>query len=350
VSPSVLDFLDLRVLSFYKEALMLRDGVMPAPRMCILYPTYACNHRCAGCDYARLNGGGKTLTRAELSHVMDELLSLGIKSVEFCGGGEPTLHPRLGEAMDRCIQGGVAFGLLTNGTNLTPELRARLVAHGSYCRISVEAASAPVFDRYKKPVNRDAGFDVVLRNIGDLVAARQAGRPATRLQISYKYSVDMNNYEDVLEAVEVACGLKVDSVQFKCVRNVPSEIRDQALIARLREGLRQRRDACPGLRILDNLERSRLTKCRCWLSALQLTVDAFGDVYICCYYRHRMDRHRLGNLLVRSLKDIWYSQEHWQKIGQIELEDCNKYDCRFHRYNELMHALVIEDVGQLSFI
>jgi MoaA/NifB/PqqE/SkfB family radical SAM enzyme len=90
MSSSVFDFLHLRVLSFYHEALMLKEGRMPAPRMAILYPTYVCNHRCVGCDYSELNQRRKSLSPDELDKVVDELLALGIRSVEFCGGGEPT--------------------------------------------------------------------------------------------------------------------------------------------------------------------------------------------------------------------------------------------------------------------
>ena len=350
MKTSVLDYLEYRVLSFYEEALKLKDGKMPAPRMCILYPTYVCNHRCIGCDYAENNRTGKSLSDAEFDRTIDELVSIGIKSVEFCGGGEATLHPYLPKAVDRFIENKIAFGFLTNGTNLTDELKEKLVEHGAYCRISVEAGSREVFDRYKKPQNKKAGFDSVIKNMKDLVYMRNARLPDTKLQISYKYAIDMNNYTDVLKAVDLAYKLEVDSIQFKCIRNVPSEIKDEKIIKKIKEDLEKIKKKYPDFRIMDNLEKSYLRDCRCWLSVLQLTVDPYGDVYICCYYRHRMEKHRLGNLLKQSLQNIWYSQEHWYKISQIDMEDCNKYDCRFHYYNELMHELVIKDTGQLYFI
>jgi radical SAM protein with 4Fe4S-binding SPASM domain len=350
MSSKVFDYLKLRVLSFYHEALMLKEGHMPAPRMAILYPTYACNHRCIGCDYSELNQRGKSLSPAEMDHVIDELLAIGIRSIEFCGGGEPTLHPTLPAVIDRLVEHGVAFGLLTNGTNLTDELIEQLVLHGSYCRVSVEAASRRIFDIYKQPSSGKTGFDAVIDGIAGLVAARNGSSAPHALQISYKYSVDMNNFEDVLPAVALADSLQVDSIQFKCIRNVPSEIRDDRLIARLQKEIADARLLHSRLPILENLGKSSLTKCRCWLSPLQLTVDPYGDVFICCYYRHRRERHRLGNLFERRLQEIWYSQEHWQKIKQIDVEECNRYDCRFHAYNELMHEFVVEDEGQFAFI
>lgn len=347
---NVLDYLRLRVLSYYQEALLLKQGEMPAPRMCILYPTYCCNHRCVGCDYAELNNGGRSLSREEFDRVLDELLSIGIRSVEFCGGGEPTLHAYLPKAIDRLVANGIAFGLLTNGTNLTDEIMEKLAEHGSYCRISMEASSREMFDRYKNPRNGKAGFAVVKGNIEGIVAVRNALLPGSRLQISLKYSVDMNNRGDAVKAVELARSLGVDSVQFKCIRNVPSEITDEGIIQELKDGLEEEKLKYPAFRVLVNLEKSRLEKCRCWLSPLQLTVDPFGDVYICCYYRHRMESHRLGNIIRQDLRSVWYSREHWLKISEIDPKECNQYDCRFHYYNELMHELVIQDNGQLCFI
>jgi MoaA/NifB/PqqE/SkfB family radical SAM enzyme len=350
VSTTVLDWLELRVLSFYHEALQIRNGQMPAPRMGILYPTYACNHRCRGCDYTELNRQGGSLTEAGLDRVLDQLLELGVQSVEFCGGGEPTLHPSLVRAIDRLAAAGVAFGLLTNGTCLTDPLVERLVARGSYCRVSVEAGSRSVFERYKRPVNGSAGFDTVMANIERLVAARNAAVPRSRLQISYKYSLDATNWQDARRAVDLAHRLQVDSIQFKCIRNVPTEITDSGLIDRIARELQDSRGRHPGMRILAGLGRSSLGGSRCWLSPLQVTIDALGDAYICCYYRHRRDAHRLGNVLAQGLREIWYSQEHWRRIAAIDPADCDRYDCRFHGYNRLMHELVAEDVGQLAFI
>ncbi|HVO38864.1 MAG TPA: radical SAM protein [Spirochaetia bacterium] len=348
MSAAVLDYLRLRILTFYREALMLRDGRMPAPRMCILYPTYACNHRCTGCDYAELTRKARSFSSGEMDHVLDELLDLGVQSVEFCGGGEPTLHPDLPRAMDRLAERRVAFGLLTNGTNLTEGLVDRLVREGSYCRVSVEAASRQVFDAYKRPSNGSSGFEVVMAGIERLVRARN--RSNARLRISYKYSIDVNNACDAAAAVGLAASLGVDSLQYKCVRNVPSEIADEGLLASVRAGVARAREAHPGLDVVENLGKSFLRRCRCWLSPLQLTIDPFGDVYICCYYRHRREKHRLGNLFQRGLRDIWYSEDHWRKLDEIDLEDCNRYDCRFHAYNELLHELVVEDGGQFAFI
>lgn len=346
---SVLDYLQLRVLSCYEEAVMLKEGKMPAPRMAIIYPNYVCNHKCIGCDYTELNKTKKSYTEKEFIRVVNQLADIGVKGIEFCGGGEPTLHPYLPEIIDILVDNGISFGLLTNGTNLTPDLQERLVKHGSYCRISLESATEKIFNYHKRPLNKKAGFKNVLRNIENLVTLRNKYLPETKLQISIKYAVDRNNYQDVLKTLPLGNKLKVDSVQFKLLRNMPSELKDTKIINSLRKRIEDIKNKYPNLRIIPDFEKSKL-KGKCWISPFQLVVDPYGDVYICCYYRHRAKDHCLGNMLKNKLKDIWYSQEHWAKLANIKKSDCNKYDCRFHYYNELMQKLVIDDIGQLSFI
>ena len=346
--PSVLDWLNLRILSCYQEAVMLKKGQMPPPRMAIIYPTYFCNHNCIGCDYSEQNKLKVMYTKAQFKNLIDQLHDIGIKALEFCGGGEPTLHPDLPEMIDRIINYGIDFGLLTNGTNLNGEIRKRFLGHGSYCRVSVEAATEETFNLYKRPTNENAGFKKVMGNIKNLVGERHHN-PKSKLQISMKFSVDKNNFTDVPKALSLGKKLGVDSVQFKLIRNMPSEIKDKKIIDWLYKKVETAQKRYPDLRVVPDFGKSVL-KTKCWLSPLQVTIDPYGDAFICCYYRHRLNKHRLGNVFKDGLKNIWYSKTHWEKISQIDPKDCNKYDCRFHYYNELMEGLIIKDIGQLHFI
>jgi len=346
---SVLDYLQLRILSCYNEALLLKQGKMPKPRMAIVYPTYLCNHNCLGCDYTRLNQSKHSFSQRQFIKVIDQLIDIGVQGIEFCGGGEPTLHPDLAEVVDKLIKHNISFGFLTNGTNLNRKLQKQLVESGSYCRVSLESATEKTFNLYKRPVNEKGSFKNVVKNIKSLVSLRNNNLAKTKLQISIKYTVDSNNHSDVVKAVVLAEKLKVDSVQFKLARNVPSELKDKDILKQLKKDIADLRHSYPDLRIMANFEKSHL-KGKCWLAPLQLVVDPYGDVYICCYYHHRIKDHCLGNMLKKDLITIWNSEKAKRKLTQININDCNKYDCRFHYYNDLMRKVVIEDIGQLNFI
>lgn len=328
---------------------MIKNGQMPSPRMAIIYPTYVCNHNCLGCDYTEQNKLKIMYTKSQFMFLLDQLNDIGVRAVEFCGGGEPTLHPNLSEAIDKVIGFDMALGLLTNGTNLNKKIREKLITNGSYCRISVESATKEMFNYYKHPNNENTGFEIVTGNIANLVKERNGSKEKSKLQISMKFCVDKNNYKDVPKALELGKKLGVDSVQFKLIRNMPSEIKDKKTISWLYRQVIQSKKLFPRMRVVPDFEKTFL-KTECWLSPLQVTIDPLGDAFICCYYRHRIDNHRLGNVFKDGLKKIWYSNIHWDKIGQIKKKDCDKYDCRFHYYNSLLKELIIDDIGQLNFI
>jgi MoaA/NifB/PqqE/SkfB family radical SAM enzyme len=338
--------LDHRVLSYYREALELRKGAICRPRFALLYPTYACNHNCTGCDYTELNNPRQTamLTGQPFRHILEEVAGFGIRAVEFCGGGEPLLHPEIDSAVHYLREAGIRIGLLTNGTNI-PEYRAALLTQAClYIRVSLDAGTEEVFNRVKRPRSTSAGFNHVVENVRRLLRYRK--QQASVCQISLKYTIDRNNTDDLENAIRVAEELGVDSIQFKCARNVPTEItseQKQALNLTLQE-LQSPHGSVP---IVGNLLPRPLVV-PCWLSPLHVMIDPLGEVFLCCYYRHRIDRHKYGNVLNRSLQELWYSAEHQAALRGIRNEECEKYDCRFIRYSEMMANAI--DVGNLDFI
>jgi radical SAM protein with 4Fe4S-binding SPASM domain len=343
---SAFDYLESRILSCYAEAKQLRNGGMCRPRMAIIYPTYACNHRCIGCDYAEQDTGrgAQTLSKSQLETVVDQVIDFGIPAVEFCGGGEPLLHPQIEDAVERLCSRGVSVGILTNGTAISP-LRAQLLTRlCSYVRVSVEAGCAETFQRVKRPLSASLDFEQVMQNLCLLLGSRR--EQASRCQISYKFTVDKNNFEDIEAAICLVAKLGVDSIQFKSIRNVPSElsIEEKSMLNRC---LAELRAQYPAVRILGSLLPYRVST-SCWLSPLNVVIDPVGDLYLCCYYRHRRERHRFGNLFSSSLRELWYSDEHREKLRGIRDDECERYDCRFMRYAETLNKAL--EFGQLEFL
>ncbi len=343
---TVFDYLGDRILSFYYEAQELKRGSMCRPRFALLYPTYVCNHNCIGCDYTELNSAadGKMFTEVQFDYIIDQIAGIGVRAVEFCGGGEPLLHPNFNQAVRKLHDRGISLGILTNGTVIPDERAQLLTRYCSYIRVSVESGSERVFNRVKRPRSKAAGFERVLANIRRLLFHRHAQK--SRCQISYKYTIDKNNADDIEKAIQLAKEIEVDSIQFKAIRNVPSELTIDEK-REINDEIQRLRGAYPSVRILGNLLPSQV-QVPCWLSPLHLMIDPNGDVFLCCYYRHRMDTHRFGNVFERNLHDIWYSFEHYEKMRNIKKQECELYDCRFIRYAQVMASAL--DKGQLDFI
>lgn len=343
----VFDHLQHRILTHYHEAKNILEGGMPAPRTAIVYPTYVCNQNCTWCEYRVENSEWRdVMTREQLRGLLRELYALGVRGTEFCGGGEPAMHPDLADAMREAYGYGMRFGLLTNGTKCTGELAEALVDCASYVRVGFDGATAATVDRVKRPKHPDASFDAVCENVRAMLRLRDAR--GTHLRISMKVVLDATNYREAPDCVALARDLGVDSIQFKAARLCPTELNAEqtAEVQRMLTDLRAEHGAFP---IVGGVEKVNMHR-QCWLTPLQVMVDARGDVYLCCYYVHRKGSHTIGNCFDTPLRDLWYSERHREAIRNIKPHECNNLDCRFVKYNDIMAQLLLENEGQFEFI
>lgn len=343
----VFEYLQNRILTHYPAARMILEGVMPAPRTAIVYPTYVCNQNCLWCEYAADNKDIHAMMAAEdLRKLIWDLHSLGVRGVEFCGGGEPTLHPLLPELIREMKAGGVSSGILTNGTRLTGDLAEAAVDCSSYVRVGFDGADEETFNRVKRPNSPAAGFDAVCRNVAELVALRNAR--GTSVLISMKVILSADNYTQVDACVKLARELDVDSIQFKAARLCDTEL-DEAQAQSVRDQMAAAREAYPDMTIVGGVDKLMMSS-QCWLTPIQIMVDALGDVFLCCYYRHRKESHSFGNVFEQPLRDLWYGERHWEAIRAIKPGECNLLDCRFVNYNRIMKTLLVEHDAQFEFI
>jgi MoaA/NifB/PqqE/SkfB family radical SAM enzyme len=344
----VFEFLHNRILTHYPQMVQILNRDMPAPRMAIVYPTYVCNQDCLWCEYRAENTEHHTImSKEQLMTLMADLVELGVKGIEFCGGGEPSLHPNLPEAIRFLADNGVSIGILTNGTKLKGDLAEALVDHASYVRIGFDGGTEETIHKVKLPKTPEARFPAVCENFKNMIAMRD--ERDTKCRISYKVVVDQGNCHEIEVAVNTAIGLRADSIQFKAARMCDSEMTDEQSdrvnleIADCKEKYRDK------IIVIGGTEKINTTH-HCWLTPLQLTIDTLGEVFLCCYYRHRKEDHSIGNCFSGSLKDMWYAEKHWEKIDGIKPHECNNLDCRFVKYNETMNQLLVENDAQFEFI
>jgi MoaA/NifB/PqqE/SkfB family radical SAM enzyme len=203
-----------------------------------------------------------------------------------------------------------------------------------------------MFNRVKRPKTAAAGFDAVCENVRHLISLRN--ERGTSLAVSMKIILSSENYTEVERCVELARELKVDSVQFKAARLCDTELNEEQA-AEVQKELKRLRELYTDTAIVGGVNKLNMTR-QCWLTPLQIMVDTLGDVFLCCYYRHRKDTHRFGNAFTENLRDVWYGERHWEAIRGIKPPECNLLDCRFVHYNRIMTQLLVENDAQFEFI
>jgi len=317
-----------KIISHYDKAKIIKEGRMPNPRMALMYPSYACGHSCAGCHYKDWNkdhSKSPFMDFTKFCETVHELELMGIEGIEFCGGGEPTVHPDFKEMVKFITLGKkMKFGLFTNAEGIDDETAEILSKEASYVRVSIDD---------------EAEWD----NIDRLVVAKK--RNKSKCQIGAKILVNEVNLCDLDQKVRKADIYEVDYIQVKAEKPTKHPLKDKEGVMRYLILLEEHLDN--NIKIHGNLYHTEL-KCDCWLTPIHTMIDVYGDVYLCCYYQFREESHKIGNCFNKSFKEVWHSERHKEAIKNIEPKSCNVFDCRFHHYSKHMKDFM--ENGHIEFI
>ena len=314
-----------RILTFYNEALSMYCGeVISSPRMAIIYPVYGCNFNCRGCLCSDYNQEKIYMDYEKFKTLALQLKAQGVRSVEFCGGGEPLLHPRVNEMISWITNRlHLDFGVMTNGSLLTDELSYTILTRAKYIRISLYVNS----------------YQAVIKKVKKLIELKK--ELGSETIIGAKFLIDGDTKEQVVEMIKNCKEVGVDHISVKALRGENEEIVD----------LQDTEDEINSLGIENlscNLKKTKLTE-PCWLSPIHTLIDPLGDVYICCYYMDRKEDHCIGNVFEKPFSEIWGSSTHCKKISCIDMDKCNVYDCRWHTYNSELKELFQNNKMQHEF-
>jgi len=96
--------------------------------------------------------------------IIDDCAEIGVKAIQFTGGGEPTVHPEHEALIDNAQMHGIETALVTNGVKLDPSSSA---IHGlDWIRVSIDAGTAETYARIRRV--RKSHWDKVWNNIAGL--------------------------------------------------------------------------------------------------------------------------------------------------------------------------------------
>jgi len=169
----------------------------------------ACNLRCVMCPWKEISKQAKNhgIMSQEIWETVRPYLS-EVRSIDFTGGGEPLLQPRLVEWMTEAKTAGCETGVLTNGTLLKKETARQMIRAGiDWICISMDGATA---DQYEK-IRIGSDFERVCENVANIADLRAGKVPKTMINFVLMHM----NFHQVEEIVRLAARLGVDQVNFK---------------------------------------------------------------------------------------------------------------------------------------
>ncbi|TAN58097.1 MAG: radical SAM protein, partial [Rhodospirillales bacterium] len=196
--------------------------------------------------------------------------------------GEPFLHPRIFEMLERAVAEGFEVGIVTNGTPFTPERIQRLAGLGlAYLQFSFAGWDA---DSYES-VYVGAKFG---RTLANLKAVHQA-LSGTRTRFAVK-AVALGDWQENLRKTKnFLASHGIDSVWTVPANNFGGSVKTGSFHAR------------HGLWSLKDIDHHRLMPCRLFLKAVGVFCD--GTVTACgCYDSNA--QLRIGNIMEQGLAEI----------------------------------------------
>lgn len=323
----------------------LKNGEKVFPHFVDFHTSDVCNHNCLGCAY-RGRHSNTMLSAEKHFRAVDILLDNGVKGFDFAGGGEPTMLPYLTGLTEYIAKRGGYFGIITNGSLLSPRLIDVLLEHGTYLRISLEASTPWTFARYKgvSPLQ----FTKIIDRIRYVIERRNKEKSDLEISLKFSVSKSLRGIQHYKFMCGLAAGLEVDRISVKPLRHEPEELSQLERYAEY--ALFQ--SAVPAehsYRIVESFLPTGIDRVpQCWLNPLHVVMDHTGDLYICCYYYYRGNDFKIGNIFEKPFGEIWLSDLHREKIANIKKLSCSMVDCKFFQHHDSVASC--NKRGQVYFL
>jgi len=199
-----------RGLAKFRDEAVEKMSVKTRPwRLFQVESSFACNLRCLMCPWKQISKSAADngimspeIWAAIRPHLPD------VTSVDFTGGGEPLLQPRLAEWIGEATAAGCETGFLSNGLLLTKERLQKILDAGvDWICISMDGATAEMYNK----IRVGSSFERVCKNVSRLTELRDGHIP----KIMINFVLMGLNIHQVEDMIRLASRLGVDQVNFK---------------------------------------------------------------------------------------------------------------------------------------
>ena len=332
----------------------------PYPPLEISIDLYArCQCQCKFCNFGKYFDADIGNRKMPDKHIVDLLKFFseweidGHRTVSACygGGGEPTLHPFLPEALFLSNQLGIKPSIATNGINFYDKL---IEASAQTCRwigFSVDAATEETYVKLKQ-VNK---FKQVLKNIEKVV--KKVRDNNCNNDISYKFLIFDFNQHEIFEACKIAKDLGVKDFYARVAdfghQGVKEKIANPYNVELIKEQFEKcHQKETKNFRVFTSVHKfnpdftPKRNFSQCYAAPLNLQINPNYNLFFCVDTRN-LEFYKLGEHYdVSNIAKIWGGEKHYNLTFRDGCKNC-KSRCTWTIYNYLCEKLAIENKDPL---
>ncbi len=314
-----------------------------APLHVRIKPTNVCDQHCYFCAYAdnELQLGDRMVVKEKIEkdkmmELIDDLESMGVKSITFSGGGEPLVYPYIEETLERIVESGkLKFAFITNGVGLKGRVLELVAGHASWVRISVDGWDAKSYSDYRKvPLDR---WQRLNDNIKNLIGMRN------KCLLGIYQIIDSNNANRIYDIIKYYHALGVDSIKLYGVvlyddAQLNSQYHMQHEDTVRSQVAKAKRDFESNDFQINNGFSAKIndySKEYSWCPSLQITPVIGADLKVySCHDKAYTTEGEMGDLKEQSFRTFWSSSfDSFYKINPSS--DCNHH-CMVNVQNNLL--------------
>ena len=159
-------------------------------------------------DGTKNNNPNRMLPYEKVLEILDDCKALGVRAIQFTGGGEPTVHPQHREVFQRVVELGFDWAMVTNGAILRPGV-PELLTRAKWIRVSLDAGTDESYSSIRRI--SPGSYWRTLENVRKIRQARDAAE--SELVIGTGYVVTKENWREVYEGVRNAKQAGADNMR-----------------------------------------------------------------------------------------------------------------------------------------
>jgi cyclic pyranopterin phosphate synthase len=333
-----------------------------------IYPIYmevspvgACNHRCTFCGVDYIGYKSISLEYEKLRDRLQEMGSLGVKSIMYAGEGEPLLHKKINDIVRATYDAGIDISFTTNGTHMDKAFIESSLPLVQWIKLSVNAGTSATYADIHQTKERD--FNKVIENITQATQYKRENDLNCTIGVqTLLLPENVNEIEELAQLCRDKLG--VDYLVVKPYSHVAMSNNkkystiDYSPYENIGERLAQwDTDKFKVVFREHSLNKYQANDSRgyttCYSTPFLLAyIMADGSVYGC--RDHLLNPlFEYGNINDLSFQNIWESEKRQKNINfvlkEMDLKNCRK-NCRMDEANRFLFKLKEDPVSHVNFI
>ena len=302
-------------------------------------------------DKGRNNNPRRQLATEKVIEILDDCEAMGVRAIQFTGGGEPTAHKDHHQLFGAVLDRGMELALVTNGTMLTKESIDLLGSCASWVRISLDAGNEDTYAAVRHVPK--AQFSKALAAIGHLAAHKK--KTGSNLVLGVGFVVTPDNWLDVIEATMKAKALGADNIRISAMFSQEDERPYEHFYSEARDLIGQAKEcATPDFAVIDrfgdrvdDLKAKSPDYERCGYQHFTTYIGGDQNVYRCCNTAYNL-HGLLGSIETRRFAEFWMSEETQRALYEFHAPSCER--CQFNAINKVIAYGAQSDPEHADFV